>query len=179
MRCKQRSCALRLRSSRRSPCRFSVSATHSAPRRPPRCSRHASGRRRTAYHRFGLREDGAGPPDGRRGVYSEAYEEAKCDRHSADQSETSSSHMSLPVWISPPKASCSRSGHPNVDLDQSGGDELAKAPINMRQNRSGKWRRYLIGRVPLRGHGTNPLTRERAARGSEFVATTVVPIEIG
>jgi len=29
------------------------------------------------------------------------------------------------------------------------------------------------------GQRTNPLTRERAARGAEFVATTEVPIEIG
>jgi hypothetical protein len=29
------------------------------------------------------------------------------------------------------------------------------------------------------GHGTNPLTRERAARGAEFVATTEDAVEIG
>jgi len=28
-------------------------------------------------------------------------------------------------------------------------------------------------------HTTNPLTRERAAREAEFVATTEVPVEIG
>jgi hypothetical protein len=29
------------------------------------------------------------------------------------------------------------------------------------------------------GQRTNPLTRERAARGTEFVATTEVQVEIG
>ena len=29
------------------------------------------------------------------------------------------------------------------------------------------------------GQGTNPLTRERAARGAEFVATTEDAVEIG
>src|SRR5262252_7315072 len=30
-----------------------------------------------------------------------------------------------------------------------------------------------------RAHRTNPLTRERAARGAEFAATAEVPVEIG
>ena len=96
-----------------------VVAAHSAPRRPPRCSGHASRRRRTAYHRFGLRDDRAGLPDGRRDVYGEAYEEGECDCRSTDQSETASGHASLPIRISPPKAA--RVQDPNVDLDQSGG----------------------------------------------------------
>jgi hypothetical protein len=50
----------------------SVMAAHSASRRPPRYSGHASRRRRTAYHRLGLRNDRAGLPDGRRDVYGEA-----------------------------------------------------------------------------------------------------------
>jgi len=49
-----------------------VMAAHSAPRRPPRYSGRASRRRRTAYHCFGLRDDRAGLPDGRRDVYGEA-----------------------------------------------------------------------------------------------------------
>jgi hypothetical protein len=50
----------------------SVMAAHSASRRPPRYSGHASRSRRTAYHRLGLRDDRAGLPDGRRDVYGEA-----------------------------------------------------------------------------------------------------------
>jgi hypothetical protein len=33
-------------------------------------------------------------------------------------------------------------------------------------------------RMSVEGHGTNPLTRERAARGAEFVATTEGPVEM-
>lgn len=58
-------------------------ATHSAPRRPPRYSSRASKCRRTAYHGFGLRDEGARLPDSWRDVYGEAYEEGKCDRGSA------------------------------------------------------------------------------------------------
>jgi hypothetical protein len=74
-------------------------AAHSAPRRPSRYSRHASRRRWTAYHRFGLRDDRARLPDGRRDVYGEAYEEGECDRRSTDQSETASGHASLPKLV--------------------------------------------------------------------------------
>jgi len=70
-------------------------AAHSAPRRPPRYSGHASRRRRTAYHRFGLRDDRAGLPNGRRDVYSEACEEGECDGRSTDQSEKASGHLNL------------------------------------------------------------------------------------
>jgi hypothetical protein len=96
-----------------------VMAAHSAPRRPPRYSGRASRRRRTAYHCFGLRDDRAGLPDGRRDVYGEAYEEGECDRRSTDQSENASGHASLPIRISPSHSV--RVQDPNVDLDQSRG----------------------------------------------------------
>jgi hypothetical protein len=82
-------------------------AAHSAPRRPPRYSGHASRRRRTAHHRFSLRDDRAGLPDGRRDVYGEACEERECDRRGTDQSETASGHV---LRIGLPKAFCPRSG---------------------------------------------------------------------
>jgi hypothetical protein len=40
-------------------------------------------------------------------------------------------------------------------------------------------RQFQVAPKSAVGHGTNPLTRERAAREAEFVAATEVPVEIG
>ena len=113
-------------------------AAHSAPRRPPRYSGHASRRRRTAYHRFGLRDDRAGLPDCRRDVHGEACEEGECDGRSTDQSETAFGHVNLPVRISL-KMHSVRVHDPTVDLYQ-----LWERALKIRENRGRKWRRNLV-----------------------------------